>query len=176
MNSLNHLIVLFKVYISFTYHHLKFIMHTITQLRMRYALVTHAFCMQLRNYARVVHALRMRYARVMHAITQLRMRYACNYVITHKLRTHYACNYASTHALRTHYARVMQAVPRAPTKLNRALGIRNCATPIFPPLASSVFRTHRVPPSACPRPEEVNLLRARFSFVGALGTACVTRA
>ena len=76
MNSLNHLIVLFKVYISFTHHHLKLIMHAITQLRMRYARVTHA-------------------------ITQLRM-----------------C-----------YARVTQAVPRAPTKLNRALGqyIPRCA-------------------------------------------------
>ena len=82
MNSLNHLIVLFKVYISFTHHHLKLITHAITQLRMRYARLTHA-------------------------ITQLSMRYAH---VTHALRTQ----------LRN-YARVTQAVPRAPTKLNRAL-------------------------------------------------------
>ena len=70
MNSLNHLIVLFKVYISFTHHHLKLITHAITQLRTRYARVTHAL---RTRYARVTHALRTCYARVTHT---LRTRYA----------------------------------------------------------------------------------------------------
>ena len=108
MNSLNHLIVLFKVYISFTHHHFKLITHAITQLCMRYARVMHAITQLLMRYARtyaITHMLRTRYTRVTHV---LRTRYAR---VTHALRTQ----------LRTRYARVMQAVPRAPTKLNRAL-------------------------------------------------------
>ena len=102
MNSLNHLIVLFKVYISFTHHHLKLITHAIMQLRM-----------QLHNYARVTHAFRTRYARVKHALPT---RYAH---VTHALRVMHAIT-----QLRTRYVCVTQAVPRAPTKLNRALDKR----------------------------------------------------